>query len=55
MEINLTIDPDLVRKILKEFIRSEITRAGFSRAVINLSGGIDSAVSYALSVEAMGA
>lgn len=54
MEINLSIDPDLVRKILTEFIRSEISRVGFSRAVINLSGGIDSAVSFALSVEAMG-
>jgi NAD+ synthase len=54
MEINLSIDPELVRKILKEFIHSEITRVGFSRAVINLSGGVDSAVSFALSVEALG-
>jgi NAD+ synthase len=54
METNLSIDPELVRKILVEFIRSETTRAGFSRAVVNLSGGIDSAVSYALSVEALG-
>ncbi|MGZ6346129.1 MAG: NAD+ synthase [Anaerolineales bacterium] len=54
MEINLSIDPELVRKILTEFIHSEISRAGFSRAVVNLSGGIDSAVSFVLSVEAMG-
>lgn len=54
MEINLSIDPELVRKVLKEFIRSEITRVGFSRAVINLSGGVDSAVSFALSAEALG-
>lgn len=54
MEINLSIDPDLVRKILTEFIRSEITRPGFSHAVVNLSGGVDSAVSFVLSVEAMG-
>ncbi|MBE3066979.1 MAG: NAD+ synthase [Chloroflexi bacterium] len=54
MEINLSIDPELVRKILTEFIRSEITRVGFSRAVINLSGGIDSAVSFALATEALG-
>ena len=54
MEISLSIDPKLVRKILTEFIRSEITRAGFSRAVINLSGGIDSAVSFILAVEALG-
>jgi len=54
MEINLSIDPELVRKILTEFIRSEITRVGFSRAVVNLSGGIDSAVSFVLAAEALG-
>jgi len=54
MENKLSIDPLLVRKILVEFIRTEITRAGFSRAVINLSGGIDSAVSFILAVEALG-
>lgn len=54
MEINLSIDPELVRKILVKFIHSEITRAGFSRAVINLSGGIDSAVSFVLAAEALG-
>src|SRR5512143_3501096 len=53
MEVNLSIDTDLVRKILTGFIRSEITRAGFSRGVINLSGGLDSALSYALAVEAL--
>jgi NAD+ synthase len=47
------IDTGLVRKILTAFIHSEITRAGFSRAVINLSGGIDSAVSFALAAEAL--
>jgi len=54
MENNLSIDTGLVRKILTGFIHSEITRAGFSRAVINLSGGLDSAVSYALATEALG-
>jgi NAD+ synthase len=53
-EINLSIDTELVRKILIGFIRDEITRAGFSRAVVNLSGGIDSAVSFLLAVEALG-
>lgn len=54
MEINLSIDTSLVRKILTGFIRSEITRAGFSRAVVNLSGGLDSAVSCVLAAQALG-
>ena len=54
MENELGIDTGLVRKILTEFIHSEITRAGFSRAVVALSGGIDSAVSCALAAEALG-
>jgi NAD+ synthase len=52
---DLTINTDLARQILVGFIRSEITRMGFSRAVIGLSGGIDSALSCFLAVEALGA
>jgi NAD+ synthase len=55
MESDLTINPDLARQILTGFIHSEITRIGFSRAVINLSGGIDSALSCFLAAEALGA
>lgn len=55
MEINLSIDSPLVRKILTDFIRTEISRAGFSHAEVNLSGGIDSALSFTLSVDALGA
>lgn len=53
--IDLTINSDLVRSTLSGFIHSEITQAGFSRAVIALSGGIDSALSCYLAVEALGA
>ena len=53
--IDLTINTDLARKILTGFISSEITRAGYSRAVINLSGGLDSTLSCYLAAEAMGA
>lgn len=53
--IDLTINTELARKILTGFIQSEITRAGFSRAVVGLSGGVDSAVSCYLAAEALGA
>jgi NAD+ synthase len=52
--IDLEINTDLARKILTGFIHSEITRMGFSRAVIGLSGGIDSALSCYLAAEALG-
>jgi NAD+ synthase len=51
---SLDINPDLVRRILVDFLRSEITRAGFSRGVLGLSGGIDSAVACYLAAEALG-
>ena len=51
---NLSLNPELATKILTGFIRSEITRAGFQRAVIGLSGGIDSALSCYLAAEALG-
>jgi NAD+ synthase len=54
MNIDLNIHTDLARKILTGFIKSEITRFGFTRAVIGLSGGIDSALSCALAAEALG-
>lgn len=50
----LTINSELVRNILVGFIKSEITRTGYSRAVINLSGGLDSAVSCSLAAQALG-
>lgn len=52
---DLTINTDLARQILTGFIKSEITRVGFGRAVIGLSGGIDSALSCSLAAEALGA
>ena len=51
---HLAIDPDLVRHILVGFIRDELHKVGFTHAVINVSGGIDSAVSCFLAAEAMG-
>jgi NAD+ synthase len=53
--IDLVINTDVARMILTGFVKSEVTRVGYSRAVINLSGGLDSALSCALAVEALGA
>ncbi len=38
----LKINPELVTEILCRFIRAELHRAGFQRAVVGLSGGLDS-------------
>ncbi len=51
----LEINADLARKLIVEFIRTEVTRVGFSRGVIALSGGIDSSLVAFLTVEALGA
>lgn len=51
---DLTINTELARKILTGFIKSELNRVGFKRAVIGLSGGIDSALSCVLAAEAIG-
>ena len=54
MQIDLTIHSELATKILTGFIHSEITRVGFQRAVLGLSGGIDSALSCVLAARALG-
>jgi NAD+ synthase len=53
--IDLSINTDTARHILTSFIKTEITRADFSHAVINLSGGLDSSLSCYLTAEALGA
>ena len=50
----LNINTELATRILTGFIRDSITKAGMSKAVIGLSGGIDSAVSAYLSAKALG-
>jgi NAD+ synthase len=51
----LAIDTDVARRVIAEFIRGQLRQAGFERAVIGLSGGIDSAVVAYLVAEAIGA
>jgi len=52
--VDLTINTKVAHNILTGFIQTEITRAGFQRAVIGLSGGIDSALSCYLAADALG-
>ena len=51
----LTIDCPRVEKNLVSFISEEVEKAGFSRVVFGLSGGLDSAVSAYLAQRALGA
>ena len=51
----LAIDTDVARKVIGEFIRGQLRQAGFERAVLGLSGGIDSALVAYLVAEAIGA
>jgi NAD+ synthase len=55
MNIDLTINTDVALQILTGFLKSEVTRVGFTRAVINLSGGLDSALSCVRVAQALGA
>jgi NAD+ synthase len=54
MNTDLTINTELTEKILTGFISSELNRVGFQRALLGVSGGIDSAVSLYLSAKALG-
>jgi len=51
----LAINPELVEQWLVRFLRDEVTtRRGFTKGIIGLSGGVDSAVTAALAVRALG-
>ena len=50
----LAINCELVEPILVGFVRSEVRRVGFSKAVLGLSGGIDSTLSAYIAAKALG-
>lgn len=50
----LAIDTGVARRVIAEFIRGQLRQAGFERAVLGLSGGIDSALVAYLVAEAIG-
>jgi len=51
----LAIDTGVARRVISAFIRAQLAQAGFERAVLGLSGGIDSALVAYLVAEAIGA
>ena len=51
----LEIDTDLARRIISGFIGGQLRQAGFERALVGLSGGIDSALVAYLVAHAIGA
>ncbi|GAB4473352.1 MAG: NAD+ synthase [Anaerolineae bacterium] len=51
---NLEINTALARRVLVNFIRAEVHKVGFRRAVLGISGGVDSALVAYLTAEALG-
>jgi NAD+ synthase len=51
---SLEIDTGLARRVLTGFLRGETHKAGFTRGVVGVSGGVDSALTCFLAAEALG-
>jgi NAD+ synthetase len=50
----LAIDAAMLTSWLAEFLKAELTGRGFKKGIVGLSGGVDSAVTAALAVRALG-
>ncbi|HVA21297.1 MAG TPA: NAD+ synthase [Candidatus Micrarchaeia archaeon] len=50
----LAIEPVLVEGILRRFLLEEVTKVGFQRVVVGVSGGVDSALALWLAARALG-
>jgi len=50
----LAIDADVARRVMVGFVRNQLEQAGFSRGLLGLSGGIDSALVAFLVAQAVG-
>jgi NAD+ synthase len=51
---DIKLNTNIVKELLVRFIKDQTTNAGFLKAVIGISGGVDSAVSATLAAEALG-
>ena len=54
LDINLSIDPEEITVIIKDFIKTYVENSGCKHVVIGLSGGVDSAVVALLCKAALG-
>ncbi len=54
MSSALEIQSELATELLVRFLREELGQFGFTKAILGLSGGIDSALSAALAARALG-
>jgi len=52
--VSLKINPSFVEKVLTRFIRDELSKHGFRKGILGLSGGLDSTVCGALAARALG-
>jgi NAD+ synthase len=51
--VSLKINPAFTAKVLENFIRDELAKSGFKKAVLGLSGGLDSTVCVYLATRAL--
>ena len=54
MDIDLSIDIEEAKTVIEDFIKTYVKNAGCNGVVIGLSGGVDSAVTTILCIEALG-
>lgn len=52
--MGLKVNAKLLRRILVGFVREEVTKVGVKKAILGLSGGIDSALVAFIAAEALG-
>lgn len=50
----LYVNLDTLERVLVDFVRDEVTKAGFKKVVLGLSGGIDSAIVAYIAAKALG-